>query len=56
MMNELFGEAEIRVRAKRMANNSAVKAVAACGNDQVASKEGKMAEQPTPSMDLDPSV
>ena len=32
MMDELFGEAQIRVRAKRMTNNSAVKVVAACGN------------------------
>ena len=55
-MKEFAVSKEMRVRTKRMATSSAINMLAAWGRNQRASNEGKTAEQPNPSLDLDPSV
>ena len=47
---------EIRETARNIAYNSAVKIEATTGRETNTSKSGKTAAQPTPSLDLDPSV
>ena len=47
---------EVRERARKIVHNSAVKIGATKGTEMNTSKSGKTAAQPTPLLELDPSV
>ena len=47
---------EIQERARKIAHNSTIKIEATTGREMDMSKSGKTVAQPTPSLDLDPSV
>ena len=46
----------MRVKVRKIADNSAVKMEATKGQEMKTSKSGKIMAQPTPSLDLEPSV